>query len=331
MADFAPFSFDGDKRFPDATEREQGFPCGPADRKLFNGLYHRIEAELREVITFAGITPSDSDLTQVRQAIQAMILLALAGIGDDDTGSGGGGPVIDTSQFVLMGQARSRLPIFPIVQNTTGKMPVSSTGAGNVRIPGTVTFLHRGIFPVQTVQTDLATSASKTYHLRWNPTDGFVLRDLSDNSYNPTVSAETDSRFDSAYDDMLVARVVTNGANIPTITTLVNRDRLAQSGFIVGQNRSDVNGGPNVPDYASFTLDTVYDWARTPRTFDLYTATDWMPGDRDDDNNFNLLPRNGSFVQNQFPQINYTRYGYSGRVLTGAFGGNYTARFSITG
>ncbi|WP_123876171.1 MULTISPECIES: hypothetical protein [Rhizobium] len=164
------------------------------------------------VITAAGIEGSDADLTQLLQAIQALIAAA--------TGSA------DTSNYVLMPAARARLPIFPEVLTSDGRIPVSAPSTGTVRVPAGYDFLHRGIFAITTVQTDFVTVSNKTYHLRWRPTDGFQLKDLADAAYNPAALAETDLGFDSQYDDMLVARVVTTAGNTATIANLANKVRL---------------------------------------------------------------------------------------------------------
>ncbi|MBD9445750.1 MULTISPECIES: hypothetical protein [unclassified Rhizobium] len=172
--------------------------------------------EIAAVIAAGGLTPSRADLTQLLQAIQHLISAA----------TGGG----DTSNFVLMPQARARLPIFPEVLTSDGIIPVISPAAGAVRVPAGYDFLHRGIYVTTTAQTDFATVASKTYHLRWRLSGGFVLKDLADVAYNPSAAAETAVTFDSTYDDMLVARVVTSAGNVPTITNLINKNVLTASG-----------------------------------------------------------------------------------------------------
>lgn len=249
MADFdPPFAQSGERRLPTATERAQGFLCGPASQVLFNGMFHRIEAEIGEVIEHAGIVPTDERDTLLREAIEALIAAA----------TGGGA----TGDYLLMTQARARLPIFPEILTADGKMGITSPATGQVRVPGNVVFQHRGIFRVTTVQTDFPTDASKTYHLRWNPTDGFAMKDLAGVTYNPTAAAETNVGFDSAYDDMLVARVITNSSNVPTVTNLVNRPRLFYSIRAEGP-ASVVAGNAGAREFLSTQ---TYNWARTPQT-----------------------------------------------------------------
>ncbi|KWV42139.1 hypothetical protein AS026_21255 [Rhizobium altiplani] len=184
--------------------------------------------EIAAVIAAGGLTPSRADLTQLLQAIQHLISAA----------TGGG----DTSNFVLMPQARARLPIFPEVLTSNGIIPVISPATGAVRVPAGYDFLHRGIYVTTTAQTDFATVASKTYHLRWRPSDGFVLKDLADVAYNPSATAETAVTFDSTYDDMLVARVVTSAGNVPTITNLVNKNVMTASGEVLGPGTFGAGG-----------------------------------------------------------------------------------------
>lgn len=222
MADFdVPFATDAEKRFPSAAEHQQGFPCGPADQKLFNGLFYRLEAEIGSVVNFAGIGQTDARMTNLLEAIQQLIASAIGALPT------GPDTAPDTSGFLMLSQAVARLPIFPDVQTTDGRFGVTSTGVGNVHLPAGVSFLQRGIRPVVSAAQDFATIASKTYHLRWRGSTGlYSLLDLADTGYNPALVAETDTRFDSTFDDMLIARVITNASNVPVITDLANKDRL---------------------------------------------------------------------------------------------------------
>lgn len=258
MTDFnPPFAHAGERREPTQSEIDNGFPCGPASQLLFNELFYRLEGHIGEVINFAGVTPS-APLVGLREAIEALIAAA----------TGGG----DTSQFLLISQARARLPIFPDVQTSDGRIGVTSTGPGNVRLAGGVTFLHRGIFPVTTTQTDFVTDASKTYHLRWNPSDGFVLRDLASGTYNPGTLAESNAAFDSTYDDMLVARIVTNSSNVATITTLTNRARILLERVYPLQNTTSLISPAQGLQGRGFTISDAWNLSRTPIFTPIVTA-----------------------------------------------------------
>lgn len=242
-----PFAHEGELRDPTPQEVAGGFPCGPADQALFNGLFNRLEGNIGEVIKHAGVVPSAAKMG-LREAIEALIAAA----------TGGG----DTSQFLLISQARARLPIFPEVLNADGRISVVSPGEGVVRLAGGVDFIHRGIFPLTTAQTNFITNPSKTYHLRWSPAGGFELKDLSAGAYNPTLAAETDAKFDSTYDDMLVARVITNSSNVPSITQLANKARLTDR-KLESTNAGITNNG--APAWSYFrTFNTTQNWARTP-------------------------------------------------------------------
>ena len=235
---------------PNAAYIDRNTPGAQSGSRVPAAAVEHPQREIMAVITAAGISGSSEDLTQLLQAIQQLI----------STATGGG----DTSNFVLMPAARARLPIFPEVLTADGRIPVTSPSTGQVRVPAGYDFLHRGIFAVTTVQTDFATVASKTYHLRWSPVGGFALKDLADVSYNPTALAETNTVFDSVYDDMLVARVITNASNVSTIANLTNKDRPVLSGetaitdnnpYENDKTPSQITGGTVVP----------INWARKPR------------------------------------------------------------------
>lgn len=60
------------RRAPTSGEIAGGFPCGPADRELFNELEFlstSAVAEIINVITSAGLTPDETVLTQLLQAL----------------------------------------------------------------------------------------------------------------------------------------------------------------------------------------------------------------------------------------------------------------------
>jgi hypothetical protein len=255
MADFDPpfSSVGGANRSPTTDEQADGFSCGSADLTLFNRLFGRIEAELKAIQDEGGVAGTEEDDTTVLQAIQAMIAAA----------TGGG----DTSQFVLFSQAQARLPIFPEVTTNNGVIAVTSPGTGQARVPANAVILHRGIRTYTTVQVDFNTEVSKTYHLRWSPTGGangtFVLKDIADVSYNPTVAIESNSAFDSNYDDVLIARIITNSSNVLTITNLANKARLAHTERALGVISPIGSGGQGM------TANITVNWARAPTNYGI--------------------------------------------------------------
>lgn len=237
MADFStPFADNGERREPASDEQSTGFGCGAASLPLFNWMFWAIQAEIGAVIADAGLEPTNTDMTQLLQAIEAKISAA--------TGDG------DTSTFLLMSQARTRLPIYPEVNNASGHFGVSSPATGKVRVPSGVSFTHRGIYTLTTTETDFNTDASKIYHLRWNPVDGFILKDLASSVYNPTSVSEINGVFDSSYDDMLVARVITNSSNAPTITNLLNKNILTADGYAASAPFGTAGFGGLTPSFA---------------------------------------------------------------------------------
>lgn len=301
MADFDPpfASVGGVNRPPTTGEQSDGFACGPLDLTLWNRLIGRIEAELKAIQDAGGIAGSEGDDTTVLQAIQELISIA----------TGGG----DVSTYVTFPLAQARLPIFPEVTTNNGVIVVTDLGTGNIRIPASAVILHRGIRTYTTVQTDLATVLSKTYHLRFQVAGGvgtFVLKDLADLGYNPTVAAESNAAFDSTYDDMLVARIVTNSSNVPTITNLTNKARLDASTIVSGAVAMNlgING-------ALFQCDTTWNWARRPAGLS-YVVIEKYDSDTGTDTDHGFYGP-AAVYPSPLGSIGpvYTRYGVACRVL----------------
>lgn len=299
MADFSPpfGSVGGVNRSPTVDEQNDGFSCGDADLTLFNRLFGRLEAEMKAIQDAGGISGTEGDDTTVLQAIEALISAA----------TGGG----DTSQYVLFSQAQARLPIFPEVTTNNGVIAVTAPSTGTIRVPASATILHRGIRTYTTAETDFATSSSKTYHLRWNPTDGFALKDLADTGYNPTVAAETNPAFDSAYDDMLVARVVTNSSNVATITNLANKARLWK---VEGQ--AATNYQTPETNTARGDVSVLLNWARTPTSKGfsrVYLSGTWTSAAADHDEVMYVL--GGYPATSPINEIPATRYAINYTML----------------
>lgn len=259
MADFrVPFGNnnpDG-RRLPTAQEREQGYVAGAAKRTLMNGQMHTLESELGYLMQQAGIVGDPNNLTQVHAAVVALIEAA--------TGSGA------TENYVQFGQLASTMPVYPEVVSTSGAVNVISPTSNQLQVPSGVVIRHRGLKDYTTDEVNLTElDHSSIYHIRWSPTGGVhgtvVAKNLADTEYNPDSDPETHSKFDSTFDDVLLARAVSNSSGAFTITNLVNRANLEAHESVVGQNWETPK-----TNTARADLSYTYNWARTPRFHSLY-------------------------------------------------------------
>lgn len=185
--------------------------------------------------------------------------------------------------------ALTSLPIHAEVKTADARFTVTA-GAGNVVVTG-ATVTWRGwkdldLTGLTAPNRTLATAASKTYHLRWDapgtglavpiatyPLGRLSLRDLADAAYNPAALAEVDAAFDTTFDSVLLARVVTNGANAATVTTLANKAQLQLEYEASGYGTIVTTGSDN--DGAHYASSVSYNWGRTPRSVAMrgYAAT----------------------------------------------------------
>ncbi|WP_421359978.1 hypothetical protein [Agrobacterium rosae] len=283
---------------PNAPYVDRNTPGAIAGSRVPAAALEHTQREIMAVIVGAGLDPSGTDLTQLFQAIQKIIDAATGGAGD--------------ANYVLMTQARVRLPLFPEVNTADGQLAVISPSNGTVRLMPGYSFIHRGIFAVTTVQQDFVTAGSKTYHLRWNPTDGYVLRDLANATYNPGGLAEGSTAFDTTYDDMLIARVVTNASNTATITTLCNKSSLAFEGLLTATNVVNAGGDNSMRDFTS-----SLNWSRRPSTFALVPAKTFNSNQNMPDNDWNIRPKGASLsdLSDLDAAFSVTRYQLDQTVL----------------
>lgn len=197
-------------------------------------------------------------------------------------------------------------PFFPEVLTNNGVMGVSA-GTASVIVDPAHTFQHRGFKKFSTDEFLLAartlvTTANKTYHLRWDapgtgaatpsssyPSGRFTLNDLANGTYNPLARVEADPAFDTTYDSMLVARVVTNGSNVATITPLLNRAALNSS---VSRTTTASSSSSSIID--NYTLN----WSRQP----VISLAGW---------NENVTVSNTDGEETLITPFGRTRYGFS--------------------
>lgn len=217
---------------PNAAYVDRSTPNAQSGSKVPRQAVEHSQREIVHCIEQMGLTPDGADLTQLWQAIELKVE-----------------------------SVRVNLPIYPNVLTSDGKIPVTAFAPGTIRIPASVEFVMRGGQKVTTIQTDRSTAINTTYHLRWNATDGFILKSLSDTAYNPggVIGNESLPAFDSIYDDMLVAKVVTNGSNAATITNLVNKAELDTEVRISKALPSALNWAPLA------TSGATLDWSRKPK------------------------------------------------------------------
>jgi len=240
--------------------------------KIKSSFLNRVAAQLRRAIRGMGIAEDNAD--------DDMLLKAIKKAGSTST-------IIN--QFVAF------LPMFPEIQTSDAKFALT-VGSGQVVIDAGQTWLHRGAFQKSTDDYDLAdrtfsTVANKTYHLRWkwngpSIAPAFYLRDLADSGYNPGALAETKADFDTTYDDMLIAKIVTNGSNVLTVTPLENRMKLSKDlsgpsalfsvlgGTTFGAGALGPESGLNLPG-AHASPNHAINWSRRP----IVSWQDFQPSD----------------------------------------------------
>ncbi|MCP4133317.1 MAG: hypothetical protein GY754_20280 [bacterium] len=121
-------------------------------------------------------------------------------------------------------QSTSYILNYPHILNDSNAIAITS-GSGRVSYGGGDSVVLVGK-KMELPSFDFTTQASTTYHIRYTAAKGWSLNDLSGSGYNPSTLSETDTAFDSSYEDMLAARVVTDAGNSVTVTALRNKDRL---------------------------------------------------------------------------------------------------------
>lgn len=178
-------------------------------------------------------------------------------------------------------------PIHPEILTADNKAALTSSTAEVVVSAGTA-FIHRGINRYSTDSFSapartFATTSSKTYHLRWYapghtlapkvtyPVGRLMLRDLADVAYNTGSVAETSNVFDTTYDDMLIARVVTSAGNVPTVTAMKNRAQLVAT---LAKTSMQQGASWGALETAGHRLSATIDWSRTPKVSLAYFNVD---------------------------------------------------------
>ena len=213
--------------------------------------------------------------------------------------------------------------IFPEIETADAKLLITDNADGTLTIDAAQTWLWRGVFRFSSDDINLAgrtvtTVANKTYHVRWHapgtgtaalietyPYGRIELVDMT--GVSPT---EGDPSYDTTYDNMLVARIVTDGANASTITTFINRASLSFSSFL--------SVGPGYIGNSAFrsVFTATLNWARTPKVWNFSGAVySNSPGS-------NTFVHGGANIPNG---ISISRYGWTAMFTTDFFNTNVSA------
>lgn len=285
---------------PNASYKDRNTGAGQPGSKVPAKAIENPQREIQEVIVQAGLTPSSESVTQLYDAI-LLLIAQITGEGEN--------PLND-----LLDLLRARLPIYPEILSVNGKINFSTPSAGVVRLPSGIQLRHRGCFNETTTEQDFNTTALKTYHLRkrWTGgSPGWSLVDVSDSGYNPGALSEATGSFDTTYDDMLAARVITNASNVASITSLVNKHELTINEILSQTSYATDGVGSD-----RFTFLREYNWARTPSTHSLNVARATRDSDSID-NDFAIRPSGASLsdLLNLSPAFDVTRYRVSQSVL----------------
>lgn len=229
--------------------RSENRVAGVIGTEVTDTFMNGVQEEILSVIESEGITPLPDNWAQLLAAIEAKIE-----------------------------RARVNQPVYPEVLTADAKFTITSPAAGQIQIgPGTQ-WVMRGGKTQTSILTTLLTSASKIYHLRWREDTGFVLYDLASLTYNPTALSEDNKAFDTAYDDMLVARITTNAANVATIVALINRANLTRQ-----VERRDVIA--SALDWVTLAGSaTTLNWSRTPQVV-FFAMNEWRSNNAGPDGN----------------------------------------------
>ena len=159
---------------------------------------------------------------------------------------------------------------FPEIETATNALAITDNADGTITLNPAQSWLWRGAVLISSddfvlADRTLAHAASKTYHLRWYasgtgtatpaatyPKGRFELVDMT-----AAAPVENDASYDSTYDRMLIAKIVTDVGNVPTVTALANKASMSGKLTAAARNYS----GASEADHNFYF---AVNWARTP-------------------------------------------------------------------
>ena len=171
-------------------------------------------SEILDAISALG--DAAADMTTAKESFEAVRQGAEQAISDHLTEDNAHNQYVKTDTFEQV----KKLPIYPEVMSDDNRLNMMLENGYLIIEDDQIIRLY-GWLEVNT--SDYAVKSfpieeTKTYHLRFNLTDGFYLKDVSDVEYNPDSLDESDATFDTNYDDMNLA-LVYNGLLMRCIHT----------------------------------------------------------------------------------------------------------------
>lgn len=163
-------------------------------------------SEILDAISALG--DAAADMTTAKESFEAVRQGAEQAISDHLTEDNAHNQYVKTDTFEQV----KKLPIYPEVMSDDNRLNMMLDN-GHLIIEDDQIIRLYGWLEVNTSDyavKSFPTEETKTYHLRFNLTDGFYLKDLSDLAYNPNTLEDFDTAFDTTYDDVLFAELKSN-------------------------------------------------------------------------------------------------------------------------
>ncbi|ANM05218.1 hypothetical protein AMC78_CH03149 [Rhizobium phaseoli] len=235
--------------------RDENLGAGVEGTELTALYLNMVQEEIMKVCAMAGLSPSEADWTQLYQAIGIMMDALFADVEAAypfaSTAEAIAGLLLNKiiSPKTLADVLTSRLAaytgpvdndtisylnVFPTILTANNVAAITSSAGQVVVTPFKWIwrqFKTLDLSALNLAARTFATAASKTYHLRLSydvltGVQTLSLKDLSNAGYNPSALVEGATNFDTTYDDMILARVVTSAGNVPTVVPLKNTNRM---------------------------------------------------------------------------------------------------------
>ncbi|KZM40954.1 hypothetical protein OA92_15355 [Marinomonas sp. SBI22] len=160
-------------------------------------------SEILDAISALG--DATADMTLAKESFETVRQDAEQAISDHLSEADAHNQYVKTDTFEQV----KKLPIYPEVMSDDNRLAMTLDSSVLTIEANQIIRLY-GWLEINTSDYAVRTFSindTKTYHLRFNLTDGFYLKDLSDIGYNPDSFDESDRLFDTNYDDMNLALI----------------------------------------------------------------------------------------------------------------------------